>query len=172
MAISIVNMVTKSMGCTSGSIDIPTGSTAGDLLLMCYSVEDRNWPNESGSVTGFTELLSQSDVFGGTGRVLYKVTQIETTGGTTYTINNLNKNCCVMLMVLRGVDTSNPIDKSIMVGRANGDTTTGITTTINNSLIFQMVASIRNTPTFSNWSNSTNPLTWTEQCDFLGNRDI
>jgi len=172
MAISILGLTTKSGGCTSVTINKPSGTSEGDLMLLVYACEDRTGGGTAkGNLpSGFTEIVIAGEDRYGWLRAAYKIASgFE---GASYTISGLDKNICATLFTIRGHDRDNPIGSDFDVCNRGTTSIPSITPDGDGALIFQAWGSLRATFYHSNYANSTNPLTWTEQSDFLGNRDV
>lgn len=171
--ITIEGIDTKSGGCSSVTVDASDNYATGDLLVLIFGTEDRTGgdPGAQGSLpSGFTEIVIEGDSNWGWCRAAYKIgTALE---GSNYTVSNLDLNVCVTLLTIRGHDADSPIGSDYDTCPRGNSAIPSITPDADGSLVIQTWASLRATLYHSNYANATNPLTWTEQSDFLGNRDV
>jgi hypothetical protein len=156
------------------SVAPPTGLAANDLLLLL--VETARDPQNGASVvipSGWSHTPSSSQGFGTAGTagairlsVFYKFTtgtesNVSVTGGTDHT--------CGQMIAYRGVSTTSSFNTSsgVSLGTTTSIQIPTITTTVNECLIVNCIATDRDataTDTFSGWTNA-NLASLTERFD-------
>ncbi len=167
MAIAFESFASTNLDNTAtGTLNLPTGTTSGDVLVF---VADTDGTNGIAALTGFTNLFGGPVAgSGGTFRGSYQYRVCDGAEPSSYTISMISGSERVACALLRfsGVDNTNPINAS---GTNSGGSNTsvifpsGITTSAADCVV---VAAISNES-----GNSGNPIVpswpadWTERYD-------
>lgn len=169
------------------TVDIPTGATIGDILIINVVYGGNNatstpaMQTDPGSWTVRSSALSENSGYRGT--VFYKV--VTNTWETSFTITLSNwpipSYSAASIVAFRGIDTANPIDaigNLTTTSGVSGTTVTpnGITTVTPNALVVMLGMAYRsdnNTPRhFSSWSTTSLGTLTTELYDYSGTRRV
>lgn len=163
------------------TVDIPTGATIGDILIINVVYGGNNatstpaMQTDPGSWTVRSSALSGNSGYRGT--VFYKV--VTNTWETSFTITLSNwpipSYSAASIVAFRGIDTANPIDaigNLTTTSGVSGTTVTpnGIITVTPNALVVMLGMAYRsdnNTPRhFSSWSTTSLDVLTTELYDY------
>jgi hypothetical protein len=134
---------TQATSSTSATAHMPTGITAGDLLLMVIATHDGSAPTVN-AITGWTHLITKQGWVGTAGAldIFYKVAA----GGEGDTTVTATTACIWQIDVSRftGADTTTPINASAAASPAAGGTPASptVTTTTANCLVVSVVAAV------------------------------
>ena len=167
MAISFVNVSTKTTNNLDMVIDKPVDLAIGDVMILHVWIAYGDITEPSGwtKLFGTEGLENYSEVH-------YRVATSTDTGGTNYTIGNTNGgDGCSAIAAYRGCNTTTPI----VAWNSNTDngetypniTTTGVTATANN-MILLLAGSRVGSRTFSGYVIANDNPSWTEIYDFRG----
>lgn len=136
MAISFVAAGTGVFGgSNSVTLTWPTGYAVGDLLVAAYTWDGTNSPITSGTPSGWTQLILQSNALSGV-YILYKIAT--STSEATFAVTSSGFELVGQSFAYRGMDAVTPIDGTAVtstVGSGASLATNTLTTTVANDWV-------------------------------------
>lgn len=149
-------------GSTSATVFAPSGIRSGDLEIMVVESSDSSTTGGTPNTpSGWTKIFEETQGEGAAGVTTLTIFARLSTGSTaSVTVDGVGDHLAVLRNVYYNHGVTN-VSTDIIVGSGNGADTgnatfTGVTTTVNRSLVLMVLASTRDSSsaTFSAWANS------------------